>query len=640
MSRVLTPQDENFPQWFQDVVARAKLADNGPVRGTMVIRPNGYAIWEHLQQELDRRFRRAGVRNAYFPMFIPHSFLEKEAEHVEGFSPELAIVTKGGGKELDEPIVVRPTSETVINNSFSRWVQSYRDLPLLVNQWANVVRWEMRPRLFLRTSEFLWQEGHTCHVDREEARAFAQRIATSAYYEVMGELMAIPVRIGAKTDRERFAGAIHTYTLEGMMRDGKALQMGTSHELGQNFAKAFDTMYLSEHGVREHVWQTSWGASTRLLGALIMTHGDDNGLRLPPLIAPDQVVIVQVKAADEVASAARRLYDELEAAGVRVRLDEDTKTSFGRRVVDWELAGVPVRVEIGPRDLAEGKVTLARRDSGEKTLVELGQVADTSAKLLVEIQRSLADEALRRREERTVDVTTLAEAAEAGQTGWARVPYEAVREAEATGPLGVVASVHALHQHANPRRGEVQQDRGGDRAQAEHAEVGQFGLVAVELGHQDADAVARGAREEPQAHDLRGERSRGQLRRRRQPHRRQHQLTDRQQHVGPDQPQRADLAVRVEVGRQRQQHERQPGQQHRAGELARRARLPRAEPGPQHHEHRGRGAQSLLLRHRLRTAADAGCALAVATARPGSVSTANLRRAGFRTQRRTTWTKA
>ncbi|MBV9447530.1 MAG: proline--tRNA ligase [Streptosporangiaceae bacterium] len=444
MARVLTPQAKNFPQWYQDVVAKAKLADNGPVRGTMVIRPDGYALWERIQHEMDRRFRAEGVRNAYFPLFIPHSYMQREAEHVEGFSPELAVVTQGGGKELEEPVVVRPTSETVINNSFSKWVQSYRDLPLLVNQWANVVRWEMRPRLFLRTSEFLWQEGHTCHADQADAREFAQRIALSPYAEVARDLMAVPVHIGAKTDRERFAGAIHTYTLEGMMGDGKALQMATSHELGQNFAKAFNTMYLSEKGVREYVWQTSWGASTRLVGALIMCHGDDSGLRLPPAIAPDQIVVVPIKQSDEVATVSARLDDELTSAGLRVRLDRDTATSFGRRVVDWELAGVPVRVELGPRDLAEGNVTMVRRDTGEKFTLPVGDVTARCAKLLEEIQHNLHHQALTRRDDRTHDVTTLEDAREAAEQGWARVPYEAVAEAEATGTLGEGLSVRCL----------------------------------------------------------------------------------------------------------------------------------------------------------------------------------------------------
>lgn len=444
MSRVLTPQDENFPQWYQDVLAKAKLAENGPVRGTMVIRPNGYAMWERVQRELDDRFRAVGVRNAYFPMFIPYSYLQREAEHVEGFSPELAIVTQGGGKTLDEPLVVRPTSETVINSSFSKWVQSYRDLPILINQWANVVRWEMRPRLFLRTSEFLWQEGHTCHATRVQARDFAQLIATSSYYQVVADLMAIPVLIGAKTDRERFAGAIHTYTLEGMMRDGKALQVGTSHELGQNFAKVFDTMYLSDQGIREYVWQTSWGASTRLLGALIMCHGDDAGLRLPPAIAPDQVVVVPVKQDPEVATAAERLHEELTAAGIRCVLDRDTSNSFGRRVVDWELVGVPIRLEVGPRDLRAGKVTVARRDTGQKSEVALIDTAATCDKLLTEIQQSLLDEATRRRDESIVEVDTLADARSVAQTGWAKISYEVVREAEATGGLGEGLSVRCL----------------------------------------------------------------------------------------------------------------------------------------------------------------------------------------------------
>ena len=444
MSRVLTPQAENFPQWYQDVLAKAQLAENGPVRGTMVIRPNGYAMWERIQRELDDRFRAVGVRNAYFPLFIPYSYLQREAEHVEGFSPELAIVTQGGGKELDEPIVVRPTSETVINSSFSRWIQSYRDLPLLINQWANVVRWEMRPRLFLRTSEFLWQEGHTCHATRAEARAFAQLIATSPYFQVVADLMAIPVQVGAKTSRERFAGAIHTYTLEGMMRDGKALQMGTSHELGQNFAKAFDTTYLSDRGAREYVWQTSWGASTRLVGGLIMAHGDDSGLRLPPAVAPDQVAVVPVKSDDaDVTAAAERIHQDLTAAGIRCVLDRGAAT-FGRRVVDWELVGVPVRVEVGPRDLKAGKVTIARRDNGNKSEVPLADAVASCDKLLDEIQQTLLAEATKRRDDSTIDVDTLPDAREAARTGWARIRYETVREAEAGGTLGDGLSVRCL----------------------------------------------------------------------------------------------------------------------------------------------------------------------------------------------------
>src|SRR5438309_2380522 len=333
---VLTPQAEDFPRWYQDVVARAELADNGPVRGTMVIRPYGYAIWERMQAELDSRIKETGARNAYFPLFIPESFLRKEAEHVEGFSPELAVVTHGGGKQLEEPVVVRPTSETVINVYFAKWVQSYRDLPLLLNQWSNVVRWELRPRLFLRTSEFLWQEGHTAHATEADARAYALRILHDVYEDVMVNVLAIPVRVGRKTERERFAGATTSWTCEGMMGDGKALQMGTSHELGQNFAKAFGTQYSSESGELVYVWQTSWGVSTRLVGALIMAHGDDHGLRLPPRLAPTQVVVVLVRDEEGAGGVANGLVDDLRRAGWRVALDDRVAVSFGRRAVEWE----------------------------------------------------------------------------------------------------------------------------------------------------------------------------------------------------------------------------------------------------------------------------------------------------------------
>ena len=297
---------EDFPRWYQEVVAGAEMAENGPARGTMVIRPWGYGIWELMQAELDRRIKEAGAENAYFPLFIPESFLRLEAEHVEGFAPELAVVTHGGGKELEEPLVVRPTSETVINSFFAKWVQSHRDLPLLLNQWANVVRWELRPRLFLRTSEFLWQEGHTAHATEADARAYALRILDDVYRATMVDVLGIPVFTGHKTDRERFAGAIRSWTCEGMMGDGKALQMGTSHELGQNFARAFGTTYSNAEGALEYVWQTSWGVSTRLVGALVMGHGDDFGLRLPPALAPAQVVVLVVKDEAEVGAAADR----------------------------------------------------------------------------------------------------------------------------------------------------------------------------------------------------------------------------------------------------------------------------------------------------------------------------------------------
>ncbi len=368
---VLTPQAEDFPRWYQDVVAKAELADNGPVRGTMVIRPYGYSIWERMQADMDRRIKEAGARNAYFPLFIPESYLSREAEHVEGFSPELAVVTHAGGKELEEPVIVRPTSETVIGEFMAKWTQSYRDLPLLLNQWANVVRWELRPRIFLRTSEFLWQEGHTAHATEEDARLYAKRIHEEVYATFMREMLAMPVVLGRKTARERFAGATNTLALEGMMRDGKALQMGTSHELGQNFARAFDISYLSEQGRQELCWTTSWGTSTRMLGGLIMCHGDDNGLRVPPRLAPIQTLVMVVKDGEGVLAAARQVVADLVARGVRAELDDRVDTPFGRRAVDAELKGIPVRVEVGPRDLAEGSVTVARRIAGGKTSVPL-----------------------------------------------------------------------------------------------------------------------------------------------------------------------------------------------------------------------------------------------------------------------------
>jgi prolyl-tRNA synthetase len=423
---VLTPRADDFPRWYQDVVAKAELADNGPVRGTMVIRPYGFAIWERIQGELDRRIKDAGAENAYFPVFIPESYLRKEAEHVEGFSPELAVVTHGGGKELEEPVVVRPTSETIINAFFAKWVQSYRDLPLLVNQWANVVRWELRPRLFLRTTEFLWQEGHTCHVSELDAHEYALRILTDVYASTMRDAMAIPPYVGRKTARERFAGATTSWTTEGVMADGKALQMSTSHELGQNFARAFGTEFSTETGGREFAWQTSWGASTRLMGALIMSHGDDNGLRLPPVVAPTQVVVMVVRDEGEVRTRAESLVTALVAEGVRARLDDRVDTSFGRRATEWELKGVPVRIEVGPRDLAEGNVTLVRRDTTEKSPVSVDGAARRAAALLDEIQGALLAEATRRRDELTADADTLDAADEAARAGFARVPWSAI----------------------------------------------------------------------------------------------------------------------------------------------------------------------------------------------------------------------
>jgi prolyl-tRNA synthetase len=402
--QVLTPQATDFPQLYQEVVAKAELADNGPVRGTMVIRPYGYAIWEFMQSDMDARIKHAGARNAYFPLFIPESHLRREADHVEGFSPELAVVTHGGGSALEEPVVVRPTSETIIGEFMAKWVQSYRDLPLRLNQWANVVRWEKRPRVFLRTTEFLWQEGHTAHATEEDARRYARAIHEDVYARFMRDTLAIPVILGRKTKRELFSVAVTTLALEAMMRDGKALQMGTSHELGQNFASAFGISFLDETAQRQTAWTTSWGTSTRMVGGLIMSHGDDRGLRLPPAVAPTQVLVTMVKHGEGVERAARALVEELRALGCRVDLDDRVDTPFGRRAVDAELKGVPVRLEVGPRDVADGS-------------------------------EQLYAEALALRDARTVDVGSPEEAALAGQGVTVRC---------LTLPDGAIPSTHEL----------------------------------------------------------------------------------------------------------------------------------------------------------------------------------------------------
>jgi prolyl-tRNA synthetase len=425
---ILTPQADDFPRWYQDVVAKAELADNGPVRGTMVIRPYGYAIWERMQAEVDLRIKAAGADNCYFPLFIPQSYLTREADHVEGFSPELAVVTHAGGKELEEPLVVRPTSETVIGEYMGKWIQSYRDLPLLLNQWANVVRWELRPRLFLRTTEFLWQEGHTAHATAADAAAYTERILHEVYAAFMIEVLALPVLPGRKTAAERFPGAINTLTCEAMMGDGKALQMGTSHDLGQNFSKVFDISYLDDKGDSQLCWTTSWGVSTRMVGGLIMGHGDDAGLVVPPALAPIQAVVLLVRDEDGAGTAADLLVADLRAEGVRVRLDPNVATSFGRRATDWELKGVPVRIEVGPRDLANGLVTIVRRHSGEKMQVSVAEVATLVPVLLAEIQAELLASATRRRDDRTVDASSVEEAVEAGKVGFARVPWTLLKD--------------------------------------------------------------------------------------------------------------------------------------------------------------------------------------------------------------------
>jgi prolyl-tRNA synthetase len=424
---VLTPQHEDFPRWYQDVLTKAKLAESGPARGTMVIRPNGYAIWERMQVEVDERIKAAGAQNAYFPLLIPMNFFEREAEHVEGFSPELAVVTHGGGKELTEPLAIRPTSEAVIGEYMAKWVDSYRDLPLLLNQWANVVRWELRPRIFLRTTEFLWQEGHTAHATEADARQYARLILLDVYREFMHSVLAMPVIVGRKTAKEWFAGAENTMTCEGIMRDGKALQMGTSHELGQRFSHAFNITYSSADGATELCWTTSWGASTRMLGGLIMCHGDDLGLVLPPALAPVQAVVVVVKDNDgAVSRAASALAEKLKAAGVRVRLDDNVTQAFGWRATEWDLQGVPIRVELGPRDLAENAAMLYRRDTRDKNKVGIDIVVDEVQRLTGRIQVDMFEAATARRNAFITDCTTLEQARDVAPTGVARLPWELV----------------------------------------------------------------------------------------------------------------------------------------------------------------------------------------------------------------------
>ncbi len=392
----LKKKSENLSDWYNDVVIKATLADYGPVRGTMVIRPYGYAIWESVQEILNKFMREAGVENAYFPMFIPHSLLEKEKEHVKGFSPELAIVTIGGGEELKDPLVVRPTSETIMYEMYARWVQSWRDLPILINQWNNVVRWEKRTYLFLRTLEFLWQEGHTVHATEKEAMDMVL-LALEWYRKVYEQYYGVPVIVGKKSEAEKFAGAKATYTIEALMPDGKALQACTSHNLGQNFSRVFDIKFQTRAGTQEYAWQTSWGFSTRSMGGLFLTHGDDSGLILPPKIAPIQVVIMPIHKSlpdDKFLDAyCHEIREALNNGGVRNRLDARDEPSVGRRFNEWEMKGVPVRFEIGSRETRERTVTIVRRDSGEKVTVVREQMLVETEKLLAGIQKSLYEKA-------------------------------------------------------------------------------------------------------------------------------------------------------------------------------------------------------------------------------------------------------
>jgi len=407
----LTKRADDFSAWYNETVLRAELADYSPVRGCMVIRPRGYGIWERMQRQLDTQFKDTGHENAYFPLLIPESFMRKEAEHVEGFAPETAVVTHGGGKKLDEPLVIRPTSETIIYAMFAKWVQSYRDLPLLINQWANVVRWEMRTRLFLRTLEFLWQEGHTAHATEAEAEEETRKML-NVYRDFMEGWMAMPVITGIKTDSEKFAGALRTYSCEAMMQDNKALQAGTSHNLGQNFAKAFDLKFQTEAGDVAFAWNTSWGVSTRMIGGLVMTHGDDNGLRIPPLLAPIELVIVPIWKTDEdkvrVMEAAAQIsatlsgWERRKTGKLRVHLDNREGIKPGAKYYEWELRGIPLRLEFGPRDLDANQCVLVRRDNRVKRTVTLDSIGEDVADLLSIIQTDMRVEAFERREANSV----------------------------------------------------------------------------------------------------------------------------------------------------------------------------------------------------------------------------------------------
>lgn len=407
MAKGVTKQSVDFAKWYTDVVLKTELADYGPVKGTMVIRPYGYALWENIRNIADEMFKKSGHVNAYFPMFIPESFLKKEAEHVKGFAPECAVVTHCGGKKLKEPLYIRPTSETIIWSMYKKWINSYRDLPILINQWVNIVRWEMRTRLFLRTTEFLWQEGHTAHATANEAEEEARKII-EIYRQLAENYMAMPVHVGGKTDAEKFAGAVRTYTIEAMMGDKKALQVGTSHYLGQNFARAFDVTFLNTENKIEYVYATSWGVSTRLVGAVIMTHGDDKGLILPPKIAPYQIVIIPIwkndKEKSQVLEAIGKFCGELKSRNIRYLVDDNEQTSPGWKFNQWEMKGVPLRVEIGPRDLEKKQIVLVRRDIKGKKFVSLEKAAESIEELLETIQNDLFKKALDFREKNTFSV--------------------------------------------------------------------------------------------------------------------------------------------------------------------------------------------------------------------------------------------
>ena len=409
MVEKITPMSDDFNQWYTDIIQQAQLADYSPVKGTMVIRPYGYSLWEGVQSYLDKRFKETGHENAYFPLFIPNSFIQKEAEHVEGFAPELATVTHAGGKELEEPLVVRPTSETIINHMFSKWIKSHRDLPMLINQWANVVRWEMRTRLFLRTSEFLWQEGHTAHKTAEEATVEARQML-DIYAEFAENVAGVSVLKGIKSANERFAGATTTYSIEAMMKDMKALQAGTSHELGQNFSKAFDIQFTDENNKLQYPYQTSWGVSTRLIGMIIMAHGDDKGLQLPPKLAPNQIVLIPITPKEEHKEPVMKIVNEINneiGNQFRVKIDDRENLSPGFKFNEWELKGVPLRIEIGPKDIENGSVVFSRRDGVDgKVSVPISDISKKIDSVLDDIQISMLDSSKKYQEENTIHVST------------------------------------------------------------------------------------------------------------------------------------------------------------------------------------------------------------------------------------------
>ena len=460
MAKNITPRKENYSQWYLDVIAAGQLADYAPVKGCMVIRPSGFAIWEAMQSRLDRMFKETGHVNASFPLLIPKHFMEREAEHVEGFSPECAVVTHGGGKELEEPLMIRPTSETVIGHMYSQWIQSYRDLPVLINQWCNVLRWEMRTRLFLRTSEFLWQEGHTAHETAEEAQEETLRML-EIYRVFQEEYLAIPVIKGIKSESEKFPGALSTYSVEAMMQDGKALQSGTSHNLGQNFAKAFEIDFLDRNNNQKYVWTTSWGASTRMIGGLIMTHSDDDGLILPPKIAPVQVAIVPIFNNDQERSEtlefadaiAKRLKEKIDQ--LQIKIDISVNLRPADKFFHWIQQGVPVRIEVGPRDVKKQSAMVARRDIREKNAVPVEQITQHVVDLLEKIQQNLFERALNYRKENTRTVSSYAEFKEiiSNQGGFISAHWDGSKEVEAQIKQETKATIRCLPLEKNPEPG-------------------------------------------------------------------------------------------------------------------------------------------------------------------------------------------